>query len=259
MRLESKTNNFNYNHSYEMLQNEFDYIKKYIERYDRLSDIDKYDLLNHFIDFRYNSNDIIKLVNYYTRCNYTRIIDIPTTFETCFRTSEGHGKDFSWEDVISRIILVCATHDSYELKKETYSYIDIMSLIKNKTVYPIYLYYMRLDNYSNNKEEITLDKLNNINALKGNVVDIDEDEYGYWDNKLIIKPKKEYIPFFTKFLEENISKEKLFSLIKDYIFILLANKEERLETLEEEEIYNEIKEYYNEHFKNKKRLIKIKK
>lgn len=258
MRLESKTNNFHYNHSYEMLQNELDYIKKYIEKYDILSDIDKYDLLNHFIDFRFNTNDIVNLVNYYMRCNYTRIIDIPTTFETDFRTSEGHGKDFSWEDIISRIILVCATHDSYVLEKETYSYVDIMSLIKDKTVYPIYLYYMRLNNYSDKKEELTLDKLNNINTLKGHVIELEEDEYGYWDNKLIIKPKKEYIPFFTTFLEKTISKEELFSLIKNYIYVLLDYEEERLDTHEEEEIYNELKEYYNNNFKGRRLIKKIK-
>ena len=258
MRLESKTNNFHYNHSYEMLKNELDYIKKYIEKYDILSDIDKYDLLNHFIDFRFNTNDIVNLVNYYMRCKYTRIIDIATTFETDFRTSEGHGKDFSWEDVISRIILVCATHDSYVLEKETYSYVDIMSLIKDKTVYPIYLYYMRLNNYSDKKEELTLDKLNNINTLNGHVIELEEDEYGYWDNKLIIKPKKEYIPFFTTFLEKTISKEELFSLIKNYIYVLLDYEEERLDTHEEEEIYNELKEYYNNNFKGRRLVKKIK-
>lgn len=244
--------NFGYNDTIEKLQEEFDYVKKFIESYDDLSDFEKYKILTHFIYLRYNTHDIINLVNIKDQHNYTRLVDIPTKMETQFIESEGHGRDFSWWTKKVKLVLTCATHDTFGLEDTAYSYDKIIDLIEEKTIYPISSYGMEINKYSEDKEEIK-----NIKLFRHDVIDYSVDEYAYWNNRLIITPNEKNAGPIVKYLENNISKTKLFSFVKSYFKDLLAylNEYRECASRKETEVFSEMMEYYNTYFKGK-RLIK---
>ena len=235
-----------YSDTIERLEKEFDYIKKFLEDYDNLSDKEKYEVLTHFLYLRFNSNDIIKLINIKTGLKYTRLIDIPTK-------EEGECVDVWWKEK-RKTVLSCATFDGFWLTHLTYSYSEIMELIKHGTIYPISNYGMIIENYSDDRENHPL-----IETFEDGEIITQEDKYAEWDNKLKITPKETGYPLMVKLIETSISKERLFTFVKrffkDIIDNLEADPKYHFCTREEGALSFEMSSYYVNHFKNK-RLIK---
>ena len=246
---------FGYSNSIEIIQEEFKYIKKYVESYDDLTDLEKYELLTHFLYLRYNYQDIINLINIKEHRNissYTKLVDIPTKMEYLVEHLED---DWStWTDK-NREVLTCATHDTFELKKPIYSYKEILDLIKHEVIYPVRKYDMRIEDYTEEKENLEHIKTF-ISWIDGDIT-TDVDEHANWNNKIIIKPSKESISIMVKYLEETISKEQLFAYIKASFKDFLHHLDYwGFHTDEEKETYNELMEYYNTHFKGKRKIKK---
>lgn len=242
--------------SIERIQKEFNYVKKFVESYDDLNDFEKYELLTHFLYLRYNSQDILNLVNIKENHNYTRLVDIPTKMEYEVEHLED---DWSTWTNINRAIYTCATHDTFELEETIYSYEELQNLIKHFVVSPIAVYNMSINDYTKDKEKYQHISTF-ISVWNDGYINVDVDEYGDWRNRLIIKPKEQGIPIMIKYLEKAISHEELFGYIKKSFKELL----DRLKyfgyyTKEEIDTYNELMDYYNKNFKNKRRLVKVKK
>jgi len=225
--------------------NELDYVKKFIDSYDSLELKEKYELLNHFFSFELEGKDFIELINMKHDRNYTRMIDIPTKMESEYKASEGHGRDFNSWTVKIRTYLVCAVYDDFKLEKTKYSYDDIKELIECKKIYPIDSYGVEIGKYSKDKEDYKA-----INKFIGNEIEIYKSHYSGGYN---FNVKDEDIPLIMEYINKNITKDDIFKGVKTYLKEYI--KRFGLNPLDYE-MLPELKEYYNNNFKNKKEKVK---
>ena len=233
-----------------------EYVKMYIESYQDMTDIEKYQLLNHIFNFYYNNEDMVNLLNLIKKTKYTKLVNIPTKMEISSTNTEGHGKDFSWWTVRNHYYLVCATLDSFSLTKENYSYDELMELINNKIIYPMYFYSKKNKRKIEDKESYKEIKNFIEDEINGKLnQNLEEENVEAMDFEYIIKPNNEVIPSVLKLINKKLSNEELFSYIRYYFKDIM----ESIKMYQFDDLLTEYNDYYNKNFKNKRRLVKVKK
>ncbi len=232
-------------------------IKMYVEKYQDMSESDKYYFLLSVFNIYYSNEDMVKLINIMKKTNYTKVVDIPTKMETEYTESEGHGKDFSWWIERRHFNLICAANDDFNLENKCYSYKELWHLINDGTIYPIYEYATKSrkkrveDNES--YESINIFVRNDINGKLwtnyDETLEVDSNKFEY-----IVRPNYDNVSTLYNYFKKEITSDDLFSYFRYYFDDIM----EKLKMFNMDYLLPEYEEYYNEHFKNKKRLVKVK-
>ena len=227
------------------IKEEFKYISDYIDKYEELSDKEKYDLLCHFFTFELEKKDFVKLINFWHNRSYSKSVDIPTKIEGVYIESEGHGRDFSWWTVKTRTHLVCAVNDNFELEKGKYSYDKIMELIQNGTIYPIYPYGKEIFKHSSDREEYK-----KISCFIDDEIKVYSEQYG---GAYTFEVKEEDIPIIMQFISKKLKPSQIFKGVKEYLSGMIAYINRWYLCESDLEMLPELVEYYDTKFKSKKR------
>lgn len=203
--------------SIKQINNEMEFVDTFLNEYNNLNDIEKYNLLTHFYSFFIEDEDFIKLINIKYGTNFNKIISIPTKMEYFQINQIGLGRDSSLRKEKFQVILECAANDSFYLKADKYSYEKIMKLIKNKQIYPIYSELTEVNRFSKKKEDYTP-----IKCLIPDQIDINKDS---WEYNYRFKATNKNIPIIIKLIEETIPYSELLKGIKDYILKIVKDFE----------------------------------
>lgn len=248
--LNSSDSNISFGEEYttSQIKEELNYIRDYIDKYEGLSDEEKYNLLCHFFTFRLEEKDFIKLINLWHNKNYSKMIDIPTKMEEEYIESEGHGRDFSWWTIKNRTHLVCAVNQDFELEKGKYPYNRIMELIESGTIYPVYSYGKEISRYSTDKEEYK-----KISCFIDNEIEVYKEDY---ESTYSFEIKEENIPLMMQYINQRLKPTEIFKGVKEYLREMIEYINRWHLWPGDLEMMPQLEEYYNAKFKSKKRKHK---
>jgi len=232
---------------------------KLINNYDKLNDIEKYKLLLNIYNILLSYDDFISYINYKYTTNFDKIIAISCEFRP---------------SIYNKFILDCASTSDFKPESKRYSYDEIINLINNGKIYPIY---GRIFTYHKYNDEFDKE----IETTPGNPYNSDYDENVAWllekyPIKILIPNEiklsnydsaKEFYCNEKTFTEDNIDVLK-YILEKDPLFNktnIIQNSKKTLkefkDNLEWYEDYSpkeafilkKVRKYYNENFKNNKK------
>lgn len=192
------------------INKEMEKIDIFLNDFENLSDIEKYNLLTHFFSFYIEDNDLIELSNIINNSHFNKTISIPTKMEYFYITQN---PDNSLNKEKFQICLLCATENNFSLKTPKYTYDKIIELIETKKIYPISIETKKINKFSNYHELYTP-----INTLIPNIISMKKE---VWDDNYTFIPTEQNIPLIIKLIENNISKKQLLEDIKFYILKLL--------------------------------------
>lgn len=246
MKLQLKATNLSYDfEKNKNLINEIKLIEKIINEYEKLDDITKYNLIRQFCDLFLKDEDIIELINLKFNKNFNKSVCIPTKMEYDYMVQEGHGRDFSWWTVKKRIMLNCAIDKNFILENKNYSYDEIMNLINEKKIYPIYYNSKEINKFSEDKEECK-----NISCFIPNEIEVEKDIFGSYE---LLSIKDENINLLMKQINRIITPAELFNGLKTYTLELIKSlhKFEYIWYPEGQKIKQKFIKLYNENFKNR--------
>ena len=198
---------FGYDDSKEQLEKELKLINKIINKYDKLDNNTKYKILEHFYEFYLKEDDFVDFINIKYNKNFNKIKSISTTMEYQTVASEGHGRDFSWWTEKYKIGFKCATTEYFVLQKKSYSSKEILNLIEEGLIYPIYPEFKEINKFSKNKEDYTP-----IPCLSKDDLNIKDDTFGYKLKEI----KEEDINILIQLIDKSFTKTEMLEDFKAY-------------------------------------------
>lgn len=242
---------FGYNQSQKQIEKEMELIEKFINSYDKLDNYEKFDLLSHFYSFYLEDKDFVELINIRYNKKFNKIISIPTKMECEYIQQEGYGRDFSWWTVKNRIILKVATTEGFILTDKKYSYDEIVNLINESKIYPVFICSEEISQYSEDKEECKM-----INSYVPNEIKIEnEDLQGNYS----FSTNKENINIIMEMIKAGLTPNQIFSDIKSYLQGLIQefHREEWICLPEETVMIPKLHNFYKSNFKNIEKIKKF--
>lgn len=246
MKIYLKKNNirFGYDDATTQLENEIKLIDKTINKYEKLNNINKYKLLEHFYLFCVEDKDLTEFINIKYNKNFNKIISISTKMEEQYIVTEGCGNNINWSMEKYRIIFRCATNDDFNLEDKKYSREEILNLIEQSKIYLIDYSSKKIKDFSEDRE-----KFKNVPSLISKEIKFQKNIYGY-ALQLIKNEDKNII---MELINRELNPSKLFNNLKIYTQNII-NKIEELKyfsTVGEIRIKPKVIQLYKNNFKDK--------
>lgn len=200
--------------SKKQVEKELKLVDKIVNKYNKLDNNTKYKILEHFYEFYLEETDLIEFINIKYNKNFNKTKLIYTTMEYQTVSSEGHGRDFSWWTERYKIGFKCATTEEFILENKAYSSKEILNLIEEGLIYPIYPKFKKINKFSKNKEDYTP-----VPCLSKDDLGIKEDDFGY----ILEEIKEEDIDTLTKLIDKSLTEIKILEDFKFYVKEILLD------------------------------------
>ena len=143
MEIVNKRENYDYGIYYDMESNQADTLKLiklitiFLQERENIDTNDLYELIKYFYTIKIETKDYLDYLNQTKGTDFDKTVEIPTKRVVMDRTSEGHGRDFSWWQENYQIMIKAATKD-FIPSKEEYTEEEINQLINNGIIYPLH-------------------------------------------------------------------------------------------------------------------------
>lgn len=143
MEIVNKRENYDYGIYYDMESNQADTLKLiklitiFLQERENIDINDLYELIKYFYTIKIETKDYLDYLNQTKGTDFDKTVEIPTKRVVMDRTSEGHGRDFSWWQENYQIMINAATKD-FIPSKEEYTEEEINQLINNGIIYPLH-------------------------------------------------------------------------------------------------------------------------
>lgn len=231
---------FGDDNSKKQLEKELKLIDKIVNKYDKLDNNTKYKILEHFYEFYLKEDDLIDFINIKYNKNFNKIKSISTKMEYQTVASEGHGRDFSWWTEKYKIGFKCATNEDFVLEKKSYSSKEILNLIEEGLIYPIYPEFKEINKFSKNKEDYTP-----IPCLSKDDLNIKDDTFGFRLEEI----KEEDINVLIQLIDKSFTKTEMLEDFKEYVKDILHSLHQLRHIVDEAELKPKIINFYKTNFK----------
>ena len=204
-----------------------------LNNFDKFSKKDFYKMMCMFYDIELEDIDYLNYINKKTGEEFKKIIRIDTDVIHKNIESEGHGRDFSWWTVSSRLYLMVAVNCNIENNGKFFTIDEIKKLVQDNKIYPLDYYYEKCDDrlYENRVK-------NDIEYLIKYQVDRD-------NRQLLVDD--EYFDFFIDDIIKFVDLNKIFISIRRFIVNYRCRLESYLEDyyFEDDNKKNEILDEIN--------------
>ena len=194
------------------LAEEIAQIERLLDDYETLSSEDKLDLISHLFDLRLEVKDFIDLINKRYNKEYVCIVPVKTRMESSRLKSQGN----EWSPEKVRVNFECAATLDFMPKDKAYSYDEIMRLIDKGKIYPVFVEYEPILEFSPNKEEY-----HKIKVFAKDEIEVKRSEF--LPGLYTLLNGKKYTDDIVGILEEQYPREKLLGDIKTFIEGLIAH------------------------------------
>ena len=193
------------------VRRELELITRFVRSYDDMSDEERYDILNHFFDFRLDNIDLVSLARLKTGKKFTKMVLLPTKMESEYAVRDEY-KAVN-DKIPFKVQYECATLRSFEPKKKKYTRNELLELISKGKIYPVLVRFEAAHGHSDNSEGYEeLDSL----EKEFNLV---QDSYDY--TKRTYEFESQDASLMMKLIDGAITRYKIFSGLKTYLKRLL--------------------------------------
>ena len=142
MEIVNKRENYDYGIYYDMESNQADTLKLiklitiFLQERENIDINDLYELIKYFYTIKIETKDYLDYLNQTKGTDFDKTVEIPTKIVVMDRTSEGHGRDFSWWHETRQLMIELITPEGLVIdKKHDYSSEEIKEIFNNYKVY----------------------------------------------------------------------------------------------------------------------------
>ncbi len=246
--LNNRVRKANFDESSKVLDGEIAFINLALQRYDALSDEEKYELIDHFFAIRFDTKDFLDYINAKQGTEFKTVAPLRTRMETTFFLHPGEGDLSKLSKNPVRINYEAAISDDFFPKSKPYGREEIVDLIERKKLYPIKEETEQIETFDAQGEPY-----HKISTLIPDELKVKKESF-VKDSYVLEELNNTNRELIHTLVSQSMPQKQLLSNIKYYLEDILAyyKENERRSSKKDKENVAKTKVIYDKHFPVKK-------